>query len=284
MRGRADAFRKAVEVARQVVIGMAAAHEKEIVHRDLKPDNIFLTRDDRAKNSGFWAGEACAGRRRCVRRNADGIDDDRADDRQAGVDGAGIGDGHGWVHVAGEVRGQTVDYRSDIFSFGTILYEMVTGKRAFAGDSAIETMNAILKSDVEEIDPSKFAVSPGIAPIVRHCMRKIRRTGSSGEGFGICAWGVVGNGNTAGDDREWRDCGDRYEECGQMALGVESGGGSAGGSVPCDGVVGVSQARERRATGVCDCDAGRSITWRFRRMGSGWRIRRRMKSRGKACW
>ena len=72
-----------------------------------------------------------------------------------------------------QVRGQTVDSRSDIFSFGAILYEMVAGRRAFKGDSAVETMNAVLKEEPPDLDPAQLKVSPGMERIIRHCLEKI---------------------------------------------------------------------------------------------------------------
>src|SRR5690242_9474898 len=71
-----------------------------------------------------------------------------------------------------QVRGQTVDHRSDIFSFGAILYEMLSGKRAFKGDTSVETMNAILKEEPPELSASGLNVMPGLDRIVRHCLEK----------------------------------------------------------------------------------------------------------------
>jgi len=154
--------RKVIDYALQICKGLAGAHDKGIIHRDLKPDNIFVTQDDRVKVLDFGLAKQL---------NA-----------TAAAEGAtltaGVPTTPGTVmgtvgYMSPEqVRGQQIDHRSDIFSFGAVLYEMMSGKRAFHGDSSVETMNAILKEDVPEISISATQVSPGLDRIMRRCLEK----------------------------------------------------------------------------------------------------------------
>src|SRR5450755_4781777 len=127
--------RKLIEYALDVAKGLAAAHEKGIVHRDLKPDNVFITRDDRVKVLDFGL----------AKQAPDPTSEDSATMTGGVPTTPGTVMGTVGYMSPEQVRGQPLDDRSDIFSFGAVLYEMSSGARAFRGDSSVETMNAILK-------------------------------------------------------------------------------------------------------------------------------------------
>jgi eukaryotic-like serine/threonine-protein kinase len=158
------AARKAVEYAQQVADGLAAAHEKNIVHRDLKPENIFLTSGGRVKILDFGLAK--------LQASDAGAPADGATATIAAVTNPGVVMGTAGYMAPEQVRGQAVDHRADIFSFGAVLYEMLSGQRAFHKDTSVETLNAILKEDPPELDAEKLRVAPGLERIVYHCLEK----------------------------------------------------------------------------------------------------------------
>jgi eukaryotic-like serine/threonine-protein kinase len=155
--------RKAVEIGTQIAYGLAAAHERGIVHRDLKPENIFLTKDGHVKLLDFGLAKD-----QSVAANGSSGSGATVTMRTA----PGVVMGTAPYMAPEQVRGELMDYRADVFSFGAVLYEMLSGKRAFSGDSPVETMNAILKSEPPDIDPAGARISPGLDRIVRHCLEK----------------------------------------------------------------------------------------------------------------
>jgi serine/threonine protein kinase/Tol biopolymer transport system component len=159
--GAALPFRKCVEYGIQIVEGLAAAHERGIVHRDLKPENIFVTPEGRIKILDFGLAKAAP------------APDEAATNSPTVAPETDPGTVLGTVgYMAPEqVRGRAADHRSDIFSFGAVLYEMATGRRAFKGDSAVETMNAVLKEEPPEISTVR-GVPAEFERVVRHCLEK----------------------------------------------------------------------------------------------------------------
>lgn len=156
-------LRKTIDYAQQIVSGLSAAHEKGIVHRDLKPENIFITKDDRVKILDFGLAK--------LREPKTQIHGSEDATRRALTD-PGIVMGTAGYMSPEQVRGQTVDQRSDIFSFGAILYEMLTGHRAFNGESIVELMHSILKDDVPELEDSGARIPMALDKMMRRCLEK----------------------------------------------------------------------------------------------------------------
>jgi eukaryotic-like serine/threonine-protein kinase len=162
--GTSLAQRKVIDYALQIVHGLAAAHEKGIVHRDLKPDNLFITNDGRVKILDFGLAKLTGAGNTELSQTS--IPTRRVDTDPGKVMGT-----VGYMSPE-QVKGRNVDHRSDIFSFGTILYEMLSGRRAFHGESAAETMSAILKEDPPDLSETNQRISPALERLVNHCLEK----------------------------------------------------------------------------------------------------------------
>ena len=164
--GHGLAPRKAIDFATQIAHGLAAAHEHGVVHRDLKPENIIVTPDGRLKILDFGLAKA-------------------ADARAAGMSAESLETGFAPATAPGTVMGTvgymapeqvraeaSVDHRADIFALGAILYEMLSGTRAFHAGSAVETMSAIVKDDPADVAQTAADIPPGLARLVHRCLEK----------------------------------------------------------------------------------------------------------------
>jgi|GEM_PF-281928 len=162
--GAALPQRKAIDYALQIARGLAAAQTRGIIHRDLKPENIFVTKDGRVKILDFGLAKLVA---------PVGGSESQTDvpTRKVKTE-SGMIMGTAPYMSPEQVRGQPTDHRSDIFSFGAVLYEMLSGRRAFHGDSTVETMNAILKEEPPDLSEINASVSPMLSRLVHHCLEK----------------------------------------------------------------------------------------------------------------
>jgi serine/threonine protein kinase len=155
--------RTAIDYARQVASGLASAHEKGIVHRDLKPENLFLTDDGRVKILDFGLAKILP---------ALGGDEQPTEAREAALTGTGVILGTVGYLSPEQIRGDPADHRSDIFAFGSVLYELLTGERAFSGSTAAETMTAILTEEPKDLGPE---IPPAVGNLTQICLRKDSR-------------------------------------------------------------------------------------------------------------
>ncbi len=150
-------LRKAIEYAIQAARGLAAAHDRGIVHRDLKPENVFLTRDGQVKILDFGLARA----------TGSGPDMNATDSPTLSRSGLVVGTA-GYMSPE-QIRGHSADERSDLFALGAILYEMLSGHRAFPGETAVETMTTTLREEPPELPAS---VPPALSRLVRRCLEK----------------------------------------------------------------------------------------------------------------
>jgi eukaryotic-like serine/threonine-protein kinase len=155
-------LRKALDFGAQIARGLAAAHEKGIVHRDLKPENLLITTDGRVKILDFGLAKLTP-RAWTIDSKASTV----SDLTQPGVVLGTVG-----YMSPEQVRGGAVDHRADIFSFGAVLYEMVTGKRAFQKATPPETMSAILNEDPPAVSQAPSTAPAGLQRVIQRCLEK----------------------------------------------------------------------------------------------------------------
>ena len=164
LRGAPIPITKTIDYAQQMARGLAAAHAKGIVHRDLKPENIFITKDGHLKILDF-------GLAKLSDPLGDFNPDLEAETVRVKTRAGSIMGTVGYMSPE-QVKGGSIDARSDIFSFGAVFYEMLSGRRAFRGDSPIEIMSAILTGDLPEPTETQRAIAPPFERVVRHCLEK----------------------------------------------------------------------------------------------------------------
>jgi len=161
--GKGLPVRRAVELAVQIAKGLGAAHEQGVVHRDLKPENILVTGDGRAKILDFGLAKLTGA----------AVDDSSSAATQAMKTEPGKVMGTVGYMSPEQVRGAETDHRTDIFSLGLLLYEMISGQRAFGAETSVETMSAILNQDPPALTPATgVRLSPAIERVVRRCLEK----------------------------------------------------------------------------------------------------------------
>jgi len=152
--------RKAIDIAGQIARGLAAAHDKGIVHRDLKPENVFVLTDGQVKLLDFGLARPMP-RRESVETET-----------VVRVTEPGTVMGTVGYMAPEQVRGIEADARADLFSLGAVIYEMLSGRRAFEGNTSADTMTAVLREDPPELSGSRPELSPALDRIVRHCLEK----------------------------------------------------------------------------------------------------------------
>ncbi|GMR24333.1 MAG: hypothetical protein BMS9Abin37_2864 [Acidobacteriota bacterium] len=154
---------KALEFALETTRGLAAAHAKGIIHRDVKPENLFITSDGRLKILDFGLARTTTG--------LESTSDDSAVTSARPTEAGTILGTIGYMSPE-QVRGQTSDEKSDIFSLGAVIYEMLTSRRAFKGETTADTMSAILSEDPSEIRSARSNVPPQVSRILRRSLEK----------------------------------------------------------------------------------------------------------------
>ncbi len=154
--------RRAVDYALQMVQGLIAAHDRRIIHRDLKPENLFVTTAGRVKILDFGVAK--------LQSAPD--ESGREVEALTTVTRSGAVIGTVAYMAPEQLRGKGVDHRSDIFSVGAILYEMLTGRRAFQGETEVDTITAVLREDPPALELDQAGIGLPFQQTVRHCLEK----------------------------------------------------------------------------------------------------------------
>lgn len=154
--------RKVIDYGVQIARGLAAAHDKGIVHRDLKPENLFVTKEGRLKILDFGLAKLAPA----------AVPAEHNAPTMLSETGPGMVLGTVGYMSPEQVRGQTVDHRTDIFAFGAILYEMLSGKRAFQKTTSADTMSAVLNEDPPAISQLAPMSPPALQRVVHRCLEK----------------------------------------------------------------------------------------------------------------
>jgi Tol biopolymer transport system component len=183
--------KRALDWGAQIARGLAAAHEKGIVHRDLKPENLFLTRDGVVKILDFGLAKLTTPDEKALAA---------ATTIAGAVTGTGMILGTAGYMAPEQVRGEKVDARADLFALGCVLYELLGGRRAFHGDSAIETLNAILKEEPAALGSLRQEIPERVVRVVERCLAKSpseRWQSARDLAYGLEELGQAGSGSAA---------------------------------------------------------------------------------------